>query len=262
MDWEKWEMESHYLKNVELKAILKEHNCKVSGNKIDLIQRIKKEVPLEDLTSSIPSVTQKGQDFLEESRIFLFHYSVLHDYVFEEFKQYCEDKEDIYGNLALSFLDKHIERAHQSHNHDQLVDSLRNQAKIFYSINKYEEVLKIEFEIFLINLNMMYIDSHYYRFYNPVDEITYDVFDDFPNRLINTKTIAYSNKDNVFINHYITKSFSEYLNKLKERGYYNGHIIRKIGDFFILNPDLIDYIVNIENDFNVNLLEFKTKVNN
>lgn len=86
--------------------------------------------------------------------------------------------------------------------------------------------------------------------------------DDFPNRLINTKTIAYSNKDNVFINHYITKSFAEYLNKLKERGYYNGHIIRKIGDFFILNPDLIDYIVNIENDFNVNLLEFKTKVNN
>ena len=86
--------------------------------------------------------------------------------------------------------------------------------------------------------------------------------DDFPNRLINTKTIAYSNKDNVFINHYITKSFSEYFTKLKDRGYYNGHIIRKIGDFFILNPDLIDYIVNIENDFNANMLEFETKVNN
>lgn len=233
MDWEKWEMESHYLKNVELKAILKEHNCKVSGNKIDLIQRIKKEVPLEDLTSSIPSVTQKGQDFLEESRIFLFHYSVLHDYVFEEFKQYCEDKEDIYGNLALSFLDKHIERAHQSHNHDQLVDSLRNQAKIFYSINKYEEVLKIEFEIFLINLNMMYIDSHYYRFYNPVDEITYDVFDDFPNRFPDELIIeTYRETFNSFDKAYLKVSSIETRDYLRELflHYSRAALNRKIKD--------------------------------
>lgn len=186
MDWKKWDIESKYLKNVELKAILKDHNCKVSGNKIDLIQRIKQEVPLEDLTSFIPSVTKKGYDFLEDSDIFLFHYTVLKDYVFEEFKEYCDnEREEMYDNLALSFLDKHIEVAHQTRNHDQLVDSLRNQAKIHYNLENYMEVLKLEFEIFLINLNMMYIDSHYYPYYNPIDDVTYDVFDEFPRRFSN-----------------------------------------------------------------------------
>ena len=84
---------------------------------------------------------------------------------------------------------------------------------------------------------------------------------DFPNRLIETKTVE-SKNDNVFINHYITKSFAEYLLKLKERGYYNGHTIRKIGDFFVLNPDLIDYIAKIEEEFDVNILDFKTKTVN
>lgn len=86
--------------------------------------------------------------------------------------------------------------------------------------------------------------------------------DDFPYKLMNTKTIVESKKDNVFINHYITKSFEEFLYKLKDKGYYQGHEIRKIGDFFILNPDLIDYVVDIESTYLVNILDFKTKVNN
>lgn len=85
--------------------------------------------------------------------------------------------------------------------------------------------------------------------------------DDFPNRLIVTKTIE-SKKDNVFINHYLTKSFEEFLYKLKDRGYYKGHEIKMIGDFFILNPDLIEYVMNLEENFNVNILDFKTKINN
>ena len=41
---------------------------------------------------------------------------------------------------------------------------------ISYLILRYWIIL-----MFLINLNMMYIDSHYYPYYKPVDEITYEV---------------------------------------------------------------------------------------
>lgn len=85
--------------------------------------------------------------------------------------------------------------------------------------------------------------------------------EDFPNRLLATKMVE-SKKDNVFINHYLTKSFEEFLYKLKDRGYYKGHQERMIGDFFILNPDLIEYVMNLEENFNVNILDFKTKINN
>ena len=63
------------------------------------------------------------------------------------------------------------------------------------------------------------------------------------------------------INHYITKSFEEFYNRLKEKGEYNKTYYRKLGDFFVLNPDLIEKIPLIEEKFDVNIFTFQTKVN-
>ena len=136
-----------------------------------------------------------------------------------------------------------------------------------YTFEVQEKALNINFEINK-NDNINYFTGksilRYSSIKKNIDTKLKDsmIPDDFPNRLINTKNIVYSKNDNVFINHYITKSFSEFLYKLKDRGYYQGHDIRKIGDFFILNPDLIDYVVKIEDDYFINILDFKTKVNN
>ena len=63
------------------------------------------------------------------------------------------------------------------------------------------------------------------------------------------------------INHYITKSFEEFYERLKDKGEYNPIYYRKLGDFFILNPDLIPSIPSIENKYNVNVFDFNTKIN-
>lgn len=62
------------------------------------------------------------------------------------------------------------------------------------------------------------------------------------------------------INHYITKSFEEFYNRLKDKGEYSP-FYRKLGDFFILNPDLVSSIPMIEDKYKVNVFNFNTKVN-
>ena len=64
----------------------------------------------------------------------------------------------------------------------------------------------------------------------------------------------------LYINHYITKSFEEYLNKITVRGQYKKDY-RKLGDFFILNPDMIKDIPNIEEKFNINIFDIQPKLN-
>ena len=63
------------------------------------------------------------------------------------------------------------------------------------------------------------------------------------------------------INHYITKSFEEFYDRLKNKGEYSREWYRKLGDFFILNPDLISQIPRIEDKYGVNVFDFKTKLN-
>jgi len=80
----------------------------------------------------------------------------------------------------------------------------------------------------------------------------------YPHRFIDTEDFV---SNDIFINHYITKSFEEFYNRLKDKGEYNKEYYRKIGDFFVLNPDLIAKIPEIEDKFGVDIFTFKTKIN-
>lgn len=74
-------------------------------------------------------------------------------------------------------------------------------------------------------------------------------------------TTLYGDEIGCHINHYITKSFEEFYIRLKDKGEYNKEFYRKLGDFFVLNPDLIPKIPEIESAFDVNIFSFETKLN-
>ena len=59
----------------------------------------------------------------------------------------------------------------------------------------------------------------------------------------------------MFVDHYITKSFEEYLEKIKTRGDYRKNK-RTIGDFFVLNPDMVKDIPDIEQKFKINIFGY------
>ena len=82
--------------------------------------------------------------------------------------------------------------------------------------------------------------------------------DGFPHYFIHTNTYE---PEHFYIKHYITKSFEEFYNRLKDKGEYNKEFYRKIGDFFVLNPDMIEKIPEIESKFDVDIFSFETKIN-
>lgn len=83
----------------------------------------------------------------------------------------------------------------------------------------------------------------------------------FPYIMVNSKNIVDLSDIGIFINHYITKSFEEFYIKLKDKGEYDKEYYRQLGDFFVLNPDLIEKIPEIENKFNLDIFSFQTKLN-
>lgn len=169
-----WFEEAQQFSVSELKEILLKNNIKQSGNKSDLIERIQLNVSLDKVKSKVPKITKSGYQFKENSLPILYHNKYLEKYVYEEFEKfYNNSKKTSIVDITIDFLEKHIEKAINTRNHNQLTDSLRLQSMLYADTQDIEEVLRIELKIFLININMLYVDDVYYDFYEAIDETTF-----------------------------------------------------------------------------------------
>lgn len=197
MNPEKWEREAKNYKNNDLKNILKKHNCKVSGTKNELIQRIKNEIPLETIQSEIMELTDKGIKFVQENKNLNILDNLLQFFIYSEYENFVQENnyEDIISNV-INFLQKHIEMAIDTKNHDQLVDALRTQAETYKYADDLSNFLENEVKIVIINLNMYYLDSNYYQYYKPVQKSSWETLYDFKNNFTDEE-----------INEAITKSY-------------------------------------------------------
>ena len=94
------------------------------------------------------------------------------------------------------------------------------------------------------------------------DVINENIAPNFPHRLLITDNpIDAEASTGAHIKHFITKSFDEYYNRLKVRGEYSPEWFRKLGDFFVLNPDMIPLKHDIELIYDINIDDFETKLN-
>ena len=112
-----------------------------------------------------------------------------------------------------------------------------------------------------VSVNNYEIGKSFIRYKKLMDE-GFEVCPGFPHWILPiTESTLDGNSINVYINHYITKSFEEFYDRLKNKGEYNKDFYRRLGDFFVLNPDMIEKIPEIESKFNVDVFSFETKVN-
>ena len=94
------------------------------------------------------------------------------------------------------------------------------------------------------------------------DVINENIAPNFPHRLLVTDNpIDAELSTGAYIKHFITKSFDEYYNRLKNRGEYSPEWYRTLGDFFVLNPEMLPLKHDIELIYNINIDDFKTKLN-
>ena len=111
------------------------------------------------------------------------------------------------------------------------------------------------------SINNYTIGKSFIRYKRVLDN-GFEVCNGFPHWILPiTETTMDGDSINVYINHYMTKSFQEFYERLSKKGEYSKEFHRKLGDFFVLNPDMIDKIPEIESKFNVDIFSFETKVN-
>lgn len=170
-----WSEEGQEFSVSELKNILLENNIKQSGNKTELIERIKSNISLTKIRSKVPKITELGFQFKEDCKTILYHNKYLKNYVYEEFEEFFASSEKTSINeITLDFLNQHIEKAINLKKHNQLVDSIKLQSQLYSNIQDIGEILRLELKLFFINLNMLFIDDVYYDFYNPIEESTFN----------------------------------------------------------------------------------------
>ncbi len=197
-----WFEEAHEFNVSELKNILLKNNIKQSGNKDDLINRIKSNISLKTIKSKVPKITELGFDFKKDSYPVLFHDDYLNNYVYEEFAMiYNNSKKTSINDITIDFLEQHVNKAIKSKNHDQLVDSLSFQSYLHSQNNDIEELLRTELKIFFVNINMLFVDEVYYDYYEALNEDNY--------KLLKKLMHNYDFEEMVFILNLIHDSFDE-----------------------------------------------------
>lgn len=170
-----WSEEGQEFSVSELKNILLKNNIKQSGNKTELIERIKSNISLTKIKSKVPKITELGFQFKEDCKTILYHNKYLKNYVYEEFEEFFASSEKTSINeITLDFLNQHIEKAINLKKHNQLIDSIKLQSQLYSNLQDIEEFLRLELKLFFINLNMLFIDDVYYDFYNPIEESTFN----------------------------------------------------------------------------------------
>lgn len=170
-----WFEEGQEFSVSELKKILIKNNIKQSGNKNELIERIKLNISLNKIKSKVPKITESGFKFKKDSFPLLYHKKYLENFVYEEFEEfYYNSEKTSIDEITIDFLNKHIQKAINSKNHNQLIQSLKLQSNLYLKMEDFEEVLRLELKIFLININMLFIDDVYYDYYDPIEEETFD----------------------------------------------------------------------------------------
>ncbi len=169
-----WFEEGQQFSVSELKELLLKNNLKQSGNKNELIERIQLNVSLDKVKSKVPKITQSGYNFKEDSLPLLYHKQYLENYIYDEFEnEFNNSEKTSMDEITIDFLEKHVQSAMESKNHNQLVDSLKLQSMLYSNIRDIEEVLRIELKIFLVNINMLFVDDVYYDYYNAIEERTF-----------------------------------------------------------------------------------------
>ena len=108
----------------ELKEILRSNNLKVSGNKNELLKRLSDN---KVTYGEIFKITQKGKDFLKEYSWIGFYEGFLSDFDFNDYCRYKENHEGKLKEVALNYLEEHINKA--SENDDEEYLNCSNIAK-------------------------------------------------------------------------------------------------------------------------------------
>ncbi len=174
LDSEEFEDYLNSLKVNDLKSILKDNHLTVTGNKSELINRIKEYVPSTNILESDYQITKKGLEFVDSHEDIEFYNLFLKNFYYYEFKKFLDEHTGSINEISTEFLEKHLHNSVVKKNHKAYTDSINALAYINELYNNTSIGLYYELKKFIIGLNPIFVDESNYNYYQPISKNNID----------------------------------------------------------------------------------------
>ena len=140
-------------------------------NRKKLIRRIyKSNLPLEEFTSDKTYLTEEAYDYLKEYGWISFYEEFLYYFDFLDFIEYFDNHGGEISEIALDYLDEHVEKAKNNLDFDYLIQCFKAKSEINYRIKNWDEALKWEMRLFTLRINPICLDSRMFSVFDLVDD--------------------------------------------------------------------------------------------
>ena len=137
----------------DLKEYLDDEGIDSSGDKRDLIERIKELKPYDDFNEFTFKLSKKGDEYLESIGWIRFYLTYLDRFDFYEFEEYLAQSAGEFEKVSLDFLDEHINLALKRNDFEALFDAQSSKALCRVVFKDLPSALNEEVKLFIVRLN-------------------------------------------------------------------------------------------------------------
>ena len=139
-------------------------------------------------------ITDNGYQFVIKKGWMFFYNNFLYAFNFDDFNYFFKHNNYSLELAGLKFLNKHIDIANKNKEFDRLIDSYEAKGMIYDHIKKYNQSLKYVLNVFILNLNPIYLDDKQITYHIPLDEDNIDTLSNFHDAFSTAKIKKYFNK--------------------------------------------------------------------
>jgi len=164
-----WDMVYNSYTVKEMKDALKKYHLKVSGNKKELINRLRSYSVYKEFGEEEFIITENGEEFLRMTGWISDYETCMSCFDFldvETFMSNNRTKTAFEG--FYKYLDNALEIAEEDENLDEILDIISSKSMLMVNEAKYKQALTEELKIFLLRVNMKYLDEKDCENFKPI----------------------------------------------------------------------------------------------
>ena len=164
-----WDMVYNSYTVKEMKDALKKYHLKVSGNKKELLNRLRSYSVYKEFGEEEFIITDDGEEFLMNTAWISDYETCMSCFDFldvETFMSNNRTKTAFEG--FYKYLDKALEIAEEDENLDEILDIISSKSILLVNESRYKQALAEELKIFLLRINMKYLDENDCENFRPI----------------------------------------------------------------------------------------------
>lgn len=152
-----WVHVYHDYRVVDLKEILRKNSLKVSGNKFDLVLRLKENGMYEEFGEEEFQLTENAEYFLNGTQWINMYNDFMDSFDLDDVQDYLKTKSGTFTENALDYLKEHIKIGYRKRDFRRLHDAFSSMALIHVHDEEFKKALACELQLYMLRMNPIYL---------------------------------------------------------------------------------------------------------